>query len=344
MEDFLSLRHLLEEDHLTPESLVATIDQYGIDHKFHPDKPPLKYGANSLEAFEAISLLSAYLNHKVSGKPIDIKGFIFEEFDLDRLGWMRLAFNQSHAKTKFGWLKKLSERSEMLTLWNERLHTLGRLLLMEKADIGALATAIETLGVHGIDRYGRVKWYDPASGEAQSVLDDLAWFHAEHFMLPSIFDVFVNKEKFQTFGWIHEQLPDFKSIEINHKKAQLINVRQLQAVEPDDEAPNAAKAKMTLIAGLFGLISGHLTGKPHPAFQSQTQLVELLISHIGKRYGNSETSIDQKLGEANRILNDITNQTPKTMKAVKKPTPKRAMKTQAVAKAIKKKSGTLMPT
>ena len=121
-------------------------------------------------------------------------------------------------------------------------------------------------------------------------------------------------------------------------------MRQLQAVEPDDEAPNAAKAKMTLIAGLFGLISGHLTGKPHPAFQSQTQLVELLISHIGKRYGNSETSIDQKLGEANRILNDIANQTPKAMKVVRKPTPKRQTKTQAGAKATKKKPGTPMPT
>jgi len=34
MEDFLSLRHLLEEDYIPPHNLVATIDQCGIPSAF----------------------------------------------------------------------------------------------------------------------------------------------------------------------------------------------------------------------------------------------------------------------------------------------------------------------
>ena len=64
--------------------------------------------------------------------------------------------------------------------------------MMDKAEIGELATAIEMLGVHGIDRFERIKWYSPKSNEAHQVLDGLAWFVNEHFMLSSIFDVFSN--------------------------------------------------------------------------------------------------------------------------------------------------------
>jgi len=322
MENFLSLRHLLEEDHLAPESLVATIDQYGIDHLFHPEKPPIKHGRNRWQSYEAISLLSAYVDKTSGNGKLKVKSFLYQDIDLDRLGWMRLSFELSSAKPRLSWLKQLHKRSDLFTLWSPSLLTVGRVLLMEKADIGAIATAIETLGIHGIDRFGRIKWYAPQSEEAKLGLDELALFYTEHLMLPSILDAFSNKSIFQRFGWMHERSPDLKAIEAEHERLQLAQLNPASSTTEDDDSPNGAKAKMTVIAGLLALSDGRLTGRKHPEFESQASLVALLSARLNPLYGSKEGAIDRKFGEANKILKALNLATTKV--SGKKPAKKAA--------------------
>ena len=251
MEDFLSLRHLLEEDYIPPHNLVATIDQYGIHQRFHPEKPPIKHHSNSFVCFEAIRLISDH-EVKKSNAPKDSENWMmFDEDDLDRLGWIRQELNLVSETLNFRWFEDICERSELIGLWNPKLHTLGRLLMMDKAEIGELATAIEMLGVHGIDRFERIKLYSPKSNETHQVLDGLAWFVNEHFMLSSIFDVFSNQRVFLNFGWIHAQTPDFKSIAIEHERAQQIDAAPNVSPPQDEDSHNGAQSKMNIIAGPF---------------------------------------------------------------------------------------------
>ncbi len=302
MEDFLSLRHLLEEDYIPPHNLVATIDQQGIHQRYHPKKPPLRHDSNSFVCFEAIRLIADHEVKKSNVSKESKNWMMFDEDDLDRLGWIRQELNLVSEKLNFRWFEDICERSELIGLWNPKLHTLGRLLMMDKAEIGELATAIEMLGVHGIDRFERIKWYPPKSGEAHQALDGLAWFANEHFMLPSIFDAFSNQRVFLNFGWIHAQTPDFKSIAIEHERAQQINATPNPNPLHDEDSPNGAKSKMTLIAGLFALVDGRLTGRKHPEYVSQASLVTILSAKLKPLYGSREGAIDLKFADANRIL------------------------------------------
>lgn len=53
--------------------------------------------------------------------------------------------------------------------------------MMGGVEVSGLATAIEALGIHGIDRFGRVTWHAPQSEEAQRVLDALANYFEDRF-------------------------------------------------------------------------------------------------------------------------------------------------------------------
>lgn len=67
MDDFLSLRHLMEENHISPHDLVAAIDASGIHRRRDDGKPPIRFDQNSSIAFEAMQVISAYLAEQ-SGK------------------------------------------------------------------------------------------------------------------------------------------------------------------------------------------------------------------------------------------------------------------------------------
>jgi hypothetical protein len=78
------------------------------------------------------------------------------------------------------------------------------------------------------------------------------------------------------------------------------------------------------LRGLFGFKNGALSGKKHPHFSKQKELAALINSKLGKVYGSSETNIDKKLGEANRILASLQDPS--------KPGSKLPRKTQAKRK------------
>jgi hypothetical protein len=59
---------------------------------------------------------------------------------------------------------------------------------------------------------------------------------------------------------------------------------------------------MTLIAGLFALVDGRLTGRKHPEYVSQASLVTILSTKLKPLYGSREGAIDLKFADANRIL------------------------------------------
>lgn len=302
MDDFLSLRHLMEENHISPHALVAAIDASGIHRRRDDGKPPIRYDRNSSIAFEAMQVISAYLAEQ-RGKfdAWDSSPFLSPS-DLDTLGWIREEFDFHPTEKQFTWLKILYDKDELGSLWASPLQTLGRYLLMGSVEVSGLATAIETLGIHGIDRFGRVTWHAPQSGDAQRVLDELANYFENRFRLGFYRDEVVQDSIYSEYGWMHTQTPDFKAIEIEHQRSQQIGASQKTLPSQDEDSPNGAKSKMTLIAGLFALVDGRLTGRKHPEYVSQASLVTILSTKLKPLYGSREGAIDLKFADANRIL------------------------------------------
>jgi hypothetical protein len=90
------------------------------------------------------------------------------------------------------------------------------MLIDERVDIGCIATAIETVGIYGNDRYGRITNFSHDTKEGQRVLDALAEakLNQVQFLVSGYFDLELlsplSQEAFLNFGWHREVMPDFE--------------------------------------------------------------------------------------------------------------------------------------
>lgn len=168
-------------------------------------------------------------------------------------------------------------------------------LLAEGVSIGALATAIESAGIWGWDRYGRFTKFKPKDQGATEALDLLA-AEASRSQDPDEESPLDESERmgdqrYRQHGWMKEELPDFDGIQ-----ATLPDVPR----SPPDS--RVTRTDLTIIAALLSFIEGEKPFKAHPEYVNETQLIATL-SHVFEGYrGMSERTLAERLPEARESL------------------------------------------
>ena len=108
-------------------------------------------------------------------------------------------------------------------------------------------------------------------------------------------------------------MPDFKNLPATKSAANTaaapaaipsVSVVSARAVPQDDEAkvsPQGAKSFHIIIASLLSMIRGDMTGKPHPDWETQNQLIASIEENLKKTYGTSDSNLRKKFSAANKV-------------------------------------------
>ncbi len=62
------------------------------------------------------------------------------------------------------------------------------------------------------------------------------------------------------------------------------------------------RSELAIIRAMYTFITGEMTGKKHPEFESQDQLFELFIEAMPYYYGISDSTLTNKVNEAKTLL------------------------------------------
>ena len=160
---------------------------------------------------------------------------------------------------------------------------------------GTLATAIESGGIYGWDRYGRFKRFEANAPEVHPALNALAG-QAQHEDDPDspspMFDE--GTDAFNRFGWPANELPDFAAIEAGMPPA------------PPRPQPSrrSEDATLAIVGALLDFIKGKVgeSRKAHPSYESETQLAELIAGELGEFPGLSKSNLQKKFTLAKKLI------------------------------------------
>lgn len=179
--------------------------------------------------------------------------------------------------------------------------SIGDLLVgPRKVSIAALATAIESAGLHFWDRFGRCVPKAAESEEASRALDLIARVYADrqvpvHMLTSDPDDLGGEDSPFLYYGWPENQLPNFKPDSGVSPAIHRNGHRQ-------PESPREVATDLTIIAALLCFIKGELGNEKHPQFRSQAVLIEVLLSGMGSYPGLSERTLQDRFALANKVV------------------------------------------
>lgn len=173
--------------------------------------------------------------------------------------------------------------------------TLGVLHFNAGISIGALATAIESSGVWGWDRFGRFSCFGKDSAEVCVVFDRLALQYArnEHPM-DLVEQGDPADDPLWQWGWLKGNLPDFGAVEASRPKPPL---------RPADIA-RAEKSKDMLIGALTEFALGDGPWKGRPQFKNQTELIEEFAERYQGMGGMSKRNLEKALPRGRDALKE----------------------------------------
>ena len=175
--------------------------------------------------------------------------------------------------------------------------------LLDRVEVGVLATAIEKGGVQGWDRYGRFGAFDAESAEARAALDLLSEWHLgaqERLLAPrdpmfeDSADCFISE--YARYGWPDNCLPDFKSI-------GTAMVKMRSTPESAQAKAKGEKANLGIIDGLLLVVEGELGTSAHTAYESEAKLIQHLQEKMAGYPGNSKRNLEAKFAAAKRLMN-----------------------------------------
>lgn len=157
----------------------------------------------------------------------------------------------------------------------DEFYPLRYLVVERQLEVSVLATAIEQQGVYGFDRFGRFKHAAGTSSEAARALDALAaqYKTSADPEVPYALDTAAWEAVFDNYGWPASNLPSFESLIVDDAVAP---------PRPNLERRSKSDGnQLRLIGGLLRFIKGDY-GKPHPEYESEARLQELLRLKIDR--------------------------------------------------------------
>lgn len=266
-----------------------------------------KISADSFHCASALTGLSAYY---VSFN--DERG-MYEPYDSDPdadptylFGWPEsefAKFRRPNEETQIEYLDSFyrMETRVKAAFFKEDLYTLGRILLLTKAKVAMVASAMEKYGLYGYDNFGRVQYHDQSSvkhGAAYLKVHRPLSDYAASIIKKGVIDFdTLEHEVFSTFGWPKENLPDFNEFENNQpiiNAPQVVTDAPLLAIETQPSGPLGnvetipsvtVNLYIKTIAGLLWYIQGKTTANEHPDGSSQNKLIKNFIEALPRLPG-----------------------------------------------------------
>lgn len=178
------------------------------------------------------------------------------------------------------------------------LITLADLIVGKGVTVGVLATAIETHGIQGFDRFGRFRSWPPDSDGAKRALELLAiqWAHPDGYDEMSPADHDQGDTEYSNFGWPRGELPDFKAL----SRDVIVAPARPQSVKKRENA------ELAIIGMLLRFIRGELSRNKHPDFSSEAELINVLDDQrdSGRYPGLSRSNLAGKFAAAKKVLQD----------------------------------------
>lgn len=179
---------------------------------------------------------------------------------------------------------------EGITLSEVEYVSMARLLFERGASVGSLATAIESSGVWGWDRYGRFKLFGPEHRASLDALDRLA-LHYEKINDPQDEEYGVHQDpetdRLYLFGWPADQLPSMQESE-----------RVVLKPTRPQAASRGENATLRLVEGLRRFCLGLLTDHRHPDCANEDELIAAIVNHSAGRDGLKKATIKSKFKAA----------------------------------------------
>jgi hypothetical protein len=189
---------------------------------------------------------------------------------------------------------------------DDEFTSIGELLVVRRISTAVLATAIEKHGLDGWDQCGRFRHFGPnTEPDVPNILKWLAeeWKFAiapncghAHVQSPAEAAYEAGDSELDRYGWLTESLPDFEAIEASASALPS---------PPTWHSKKAENASLGIIGALLGFIRGDFSTHPHPDWQSQTALVDLLADACEKKVpGVSRSNLEKHFAKAKQLLKD----------------------------------------
>jgi hypothetical protein len=311
---FISINDILDKRKAPPGEVAAWIEANGV-WAFNEYQTLDLYPPQSPQAQLALSGIAFWIRSEQGSVHPDFEAWYLEDDPTYRHGW------PGHSVPRFG--KTYFPQSEKArarlvvrkSFFTPELRTLGRLLVLQEARPGEIATSIEQGGIYGFDDYGRVVHFARDTAQSQEALSALKRYSDlsnRAAVTPDLLQL--DEEAYTRFGWppqgsrpaappraAHGADPALAAVE----SASGVGSGKQSADDSSD--PNIGNRKSSydaLILGLLCFIRGEITGEPHVHWKEprgQNDLIRNIREKIPRLRGLRETNIRKMFADANKL-------------------------------------------
>lgn len=327
MPNFSSINNLIETKDIAWGALADEIESRGV-YEFRSNGPHVFHGPDSHHAEMALVGVAVNLLHDRHPPSHEFETWFSESDPANQYGWPTAKLPSFRSFDDYSWIESYGRLEVRAALFNAEIYTVGRLLLTNKANPGAIAAVFEQEGIFGFDEYGSLNHFDKNSNIAKSLLEALSNY-ASNSRPGSVLDInLLNNPTYATYGWPRDMLPDFAAVEAAKKAQVLMKSQTLKTKISEVTPPQLTSAQVqpqpqperdmqtkernaynSVIAGLLWYISGDLGCEKHPDFarsNSQNALIDHLVKELKDVLpGVSTSNLKNKFKEANKLRSNI---------------------------------------
>ena len=310
---FVSVNDILVKRKAHPGAVAAWIEAHGI-WAFNEYQSLDLYPANSRQAQQVLAGIAYRVASDTQPVDADFDSWYLDQDPTYSHGWPGDRVPRFSKEPQEVWHSAQARLEVRRSFFAPNLLTIGRVLVLQEATPGDIATLIEREGIYGFDEYGRVVQYKADTAQARQALEALKHYTELSFrgsITPDLLKL--TYDSFSRFGWLPACRPSTGRAAATSSPAAATGALTPPAaagpavvtVNADDsDIGNRKSSYDALVLGLLCFIRGEITGVAHSNWKApngQNELIKQIREKIPRLRGIGDTNIRKMFGSANKL-------------------------------------------